>query len=222
MDLRFDQVIAGIEDGMVNALTNAIGVQAEDGYVKTIISYGGELEENLQRALGVLTPRMPAMLVAYTEGEDFLNPATQQVMPGEPRHFRHDCTFIVFCLDANARGEKQRRLGAPGAMGAYRMIGDAKSVLGGKKFRMLLGVLTEEGEELSEGTMLNGEPLRYAGVDHIGRLPEITAYAVRFDTWFRYSEPDRTQPGQLVDELIIDVENTFEKGEANLPGVKLQ
>jgi phage gp37-like protein len=214
VDLSFDQFIAGIEDGMIAALANVLSVAADSGYVKTITSYGGELDSsNLREAIGALVPRFPALLISYAEGEDSLNPATQPVQAGEPRHYRHDCTFTVLCLDANARGEKQRRRGAPGSVGLYRMIGDVKSVLGGLKFSVTIG---------EESKILNGEGLRYANVDFIARVPEMTAYAVHFDTWFRYGEVDRTVEGPLVQELIFDVENTFPKGESNLPGVSLR
>lgn len=213
MDLAFNQFIEGIEDGIVAALSAKLLVTADPpGSVKTIQSYGGQLDStNLKEALNALTPRMPALFVSYAEGEDSLNPATQPVQPGEPRHYRHDCTFTVICLSADARGDQQRRRGAAGV---YQLVGSVKTVLGGLKFSLTIG---------DETQTLNGEGLRYAGVDYIARFPELTAYAVQFETWFRYSEPDRRVEGPLVEEVVFAVENTFEKGDGlNLPGVKLQ
>lgn len=213
MNLGFDQIIGGIEDGIIAALQETVGVAASDGYVKTVTSYGGEMESaEVIEALGALTPRLPAMFVAYGSGEDKLDPATQPAAAGEPRHFRHDCGFTVICCDNNARGEKQRRRGAPGAVGLYRMMADVKATIGGLQFKATLG---------DESKILNPEPMRWAGVDHIARLKDLAAYAVHFGTWFRYSETDRTQPGQLVQEVVITIDNTFEKGESNLPGVVL-
>src|ERR1700754_52079 len=211
MNLTFDQIIGGIEDGIIAVLQGAFVLSPDNpnGYLKTVASYGGEMESlDVQEALDVLTPQLPALFVAYGAGEDTLNPPTQPAIYGEPRHFRHDCGFTIICCDDNARGEKERRRGAPGAVGVYRMISDIRLAVGGLQFRATLG---------SESKIINPEPLRYAGVDHIARLKDLTAYAVHFGTWFRYSEPDRTQPGQLVQELIITIDNTFEKGESNLP-----
>lgn len=214
MNLSFDQIIGGIEDGIIAALQAAVGVAVEDGYVKTVTSYGGEMESGeVVEALRTLMPRLPVLFVAYGSGEDTLNPATQPALAGEPRHFRHDCGFTVICCDNNARGEKSRRRGAPGAVGLYKMMGDVKQFIGGLQFRGTIG---------DESRILNSEPMRWAGVDHIARLNDLTAYAVHFGTWFRYSEQDRTQPGPLVQELIITIENTFPKGESNLPGVVLK
>jgi phage gp37-like protein len=211
MNLGFDQIIGGIEDGIIAALKTAVGVGVADGYVKTVESYGGEMEsQEVEEVLSVLTPRLPAMFVAYGSGDDTLNPATQTSLPGEPRHFRHDCGFTVVCCDNNARGEKQRRRGAPGAVGLYRMMADVRAIISGVQFKATID---------SESKILNSEPMRLAGVDHIARLKDLTAYAVHFGTWFRYSEADRRQSGQLVQEVVITIDNTFEKGESNLPGV---
>jgi phage gp37-like protein len=214
MNPTFDQIIGGIEDGIIAALTAAVHVSVDDGYVKTITSYGGEMEsQEVVEALSVLTPRLPAMFVAYGSGEDTLNPATQPAIKGEPRLFRHDCGFTVICCDNNARGEKARRRGAPGAVGIYKMMADVKAIIGGLQLDGIIG---------DESKILNSEPMRWAGVDHIARLKDLSAYAVHFGTWFRYAEPDRTQLGQLVQEVVITINNTFEKGESNLPGVVLR
>jgi uncharacterized protein DUF1834 len=210
----FDQIIGGIEDGIKAALAAAVGVKVENGYAKTIESYAGELDaDTLKRALGELTPRMPLFLVAYGDGDDSLDPPTQAALRGEPRHFRHDCTFTVICCSDDARGDRARRRGTGNSAGVYKMISDARTTVGGVQFAGTYG---------DETWILNSEPMRFAGNQYLARLPELTAYAVHFDTWFRYSEPDRTEPGQLVEEVVFEVENTFEKGDSNLPGVSLR
>jgi phage gp37-like protein len=209
----FDFFITGIEDGIMAALDAAVGKDAPGGYVKTIASYAGEMDsDQLRRALGELTPRLPLMLVAYGDGKDAQDPRTAAVM-GEPRIYRHDCTFTVICLSGDARGDLARRRGAGSMPGVYRMIADARAALGGLKF-----------EREHEGSMLllNPEPLKLSGVEYIARLPNLTAYAVHFDTYVQFSETDRRQPGRLVSELIFTVENTYPKGDANLPGVSLE
>ena len=90
------------------------------------------------------------------------------------------------------------------------MIADVRETLGGLKFTALDG---------AEPVLLNPEPLKYAGVEYLTRLPDLTAYAVHFDTYIRFEEKDRRQSGPLVREVVIDVENTYPKTEANLPGV---
>lgn len=210
----FDFIVGGIEDGIISTLGSALLIGIEGGYVKKIDAYSGELDaEQLRRALSDLTPQLPLMLVSYGDGEDTLDPPTFPYQ-GAPRSYRHDCTFTVMCLSGNARSEKARRRGFGASPGVYKMIADSQRLLGGVKLK---GVIAGTGNRVP----LNTEPFRYAGVEYIARLPELTAYAVHFDTYFRFSEPDRSQPGQLVRELVITVENTFEKGENNLPGVVL-
>jgi phage gp37-like protein len=211
----FDFTVGGIEDGIIAALTPLKAVGNEAGYLKTLDTYSGQLDgEQLRRALDDLTPMMPAMLVAYGDGKDVEDPATVPFQ-GAARLFRHDCTFTVICLSDNARSEKARRRGAVGGVGVYRMIEDARARLGGLK------LIAETDGSPPEQIVLNGEPLKYAGVEYLARLPELTAYAVHFDTWFRFSEPDRGVVGPLAQELIFTVSNEYQKGDRNLPGVVL-
>ncbi|HEX8090891.1 MAG TPA: phage protein Gp37 [Blastocatellia bacterium] len=207
----FDFIVGGIEDGIIDTLKAALLVTPQGGYLKSIEGYSGELDaDQLRKALGDLTPRLPLMLVSYGEGEDTLDPATAPFQ-GMPRSYRHDCTFTVICVSGNARGEKARRRGSTGV---YKMIADVRRLLGGVKLK---GRVAGTDEMVT----LNPEPFRYGGVEYIAQLPELTAYAVHFDTYFRHGEPDRSQPGQPVRELVITIENTFEKGESNLPGVTI-
>jgi hypothetical protein len=210
---NFEYIISGIEDGIIAALDQAIGNISNGGYINTIATYSGELDrEQIKHAIGALTAKFPLLLVSYAEGEDVLDPPTPAVK-GKPRHYRHDCSFTVICCSDNARGEKARRRGAGTSAGVYRMISDVRTILGG------LRLWAQEGEEKF---LLNHEPFRYADVEYVAKLPELTAYAVHFETYFRFSEPDRSEQGPLVSELVFDVENTYQKGETNLPGVVLK
>jgi phage gp37-like protein len=205
----FDFFIINIENRIMDALEAAVGVEA-GGYVKSIASYAGELDaSSLKQAIGELTPRLPMYLVAYGDGADVQDPRTAAVM-GEPRIYRHDCTFSVFCISGDARGDKARRRGAGSSPGVYQMLADARRVLGGQKFQAPF----EDRQVL-----LNPSPLKFSGVEYIARITNLTAYAAHFDTYIRFSETDRRQQGELVAELIFTVENTYEKGESNLPGV---
>lgn len=202
--LLFDQVIGGIEDGIIATLKEAAP------YAKTVKTYGGELDtDQVKRALGELTPQLPALLVSYGAGVDTLDPAVT-ARKGEPRLYRHDCSFTVICCSGDARGDATRRRGSGSAVGLYKMIADARYALGGLQFVTTVG---------DEKIALNGEPLRYADVEYVARLAELTAYAVNFTTWVRFSEKDRRVTGSLVQELVFTVENTDKTGGANLPGV---
>lgn len=222
----FDFYVGGIEDGIIAALDMRIGlpgasglnspgaVEPEDGYLKTIGTYSGQLDaDQLRKALAALTPRFPLMFVCYAEGDDKQDPRTAAVMD-EPRIYRHDCTFSVICCTQDARGDRARRRGTGSQPGIYKMIADAREILGGLKFQ---AVVTEG--DTTETLILNPEPLMLDGVDYIARIPELTAYQVHFTTYIRFAEIDRRQQGPLVQELVFTVENTYEKGGSNLPGV---
>lgn len=187
-------------------------LQAAMSYVKEFGTYGGELDsEQLRRALGELTPRLPLVLVSYGDGEDVESPPTAP-LPGEPRFFKHDCTFTVICCSGDARGDLARRRGKGNDKGAYKMIADAKAALDCLQFKVVEG---------AETVLLNPEPLKPVGIDYIARLPQLTAYAIHYETYFKYTTPDRTTPSVLVEELIFEVENTYPKDGSNLPGVVL-
>lgn len=207
MSRGFDFFVLNIEAQMIQTLKNAVGTQAQGGYVKTVTTYSGELDaEQLKKALASLTPQMPLMLVSYEDGEDVESPPTAP-LPGVPRVFKHDCGFAVICVSNDARGENERRASI------YKMIADVKRALDCIQLKALDG---------SETVLLTLDPLKPAGVSYIYRLPNLTAYGVHFETYFKYITPDRTVQGPLVQELIFEVENTFEKGESNLPGVVLK
>ena len=235
MGLEFNDYVGGIEDGIIGALTAALMKNPDtnpDGYLKEIGTYGGEIDEKTLRAnLDELQARTPLALVAYTEGEDKLAPATAPVL-GQPRRFRHDCSFAVIALSEDARGGAAQRKGAPGgSVGAYRMIADFRRLLGG------LWLIRREVEDaddvivaragdrkLAEGEqLLTFEPLKISRVDYIGRLPDITAYAAIFDTYFVWTEPDRRGAGIDVEEIVFSVSATGSaKDPGTLPGVQVE
>jgi hypothetical protein len=210
----FEFTVGALEDGVVAALGAAmLKGQAPSGYVSEIATYSGEMAtEKLIRALAEQPRRFPLIFVNYAEGEDVVDPKTAPVL-GQPRIYRHDCLLAIACLSNDARGETARRRGTAGARGAYHIVSEVRDTLAG------LVIKVQDGDET---ILINREPLRCAGVENIVRLPELTAYVVYFETYLRFVEKDRSEQGTLVQELVIDVSNTFEKGDSNLPGVVLR
>jgi len=211
----FEFFVGGIEDGIIELLTNLLSVKADPpGYLKTVATYGGELDEStLKKFVDQLAPRFPLMLVCYGDGNDRLLPATSPAL-GEPRIWQHNCTFTVIACTDDARGEQAQRRGALNNPGVYKMIGDARELLAGRRFRRAL-----EDEQI----LLTLEPLRPAGVEYLARIPLMTAYAQHFDTYFKWTEPDRRSAPRFVDNLIFEVSPlNSEVGPGELPGVLLE
>ncbi|MGH9942940.1 MAG: phage protein Gp37 [Pyrinomonadaceae bacterium] len=201
----FEFYVGGIEDAIIQSLRDGCE------YARDVSAYSGELdEENLRRALEEMSSRFPLFLVSYTDGQDRDRGALGPEVIGAPREIRHDCTFSVICCDDNARGEQARRRGAPGSVGVFQMISDAREILSRVQFE-----LVEEGER----HLLNPEPLNPAGIEHIAHLPAQTAYVQHFDTFFIVTTPDRRTPGAQVKEIVIDTNLNATVGVPLLPGV---
>ncbi len=209
MNRDFDTNVAGIEDAIVEALIETVG--GSGGYAKAVETYSGELDgETIRDYLGELKARFPLFLVCYTDGEDVKSPAIAPVF-GQPRIFRHKCTFTTFVASDDARGEKVRRRGVGGV---YRMISDVRKALAGRFFRSKV-----EGDK----DLFNVEPMTPTGVEFVARMPEMALYAVHHETEFEWIEPDRREPGKPVTELIIDVQSTRGVGKpGGLPGVQVE
>lgn len=209
----FSYLVAGIEDGMVAALREYCAEYKPD-----VATYAGELDaKNLREALDSLSARFPLFLVSYGDGEDkLLSPLGPQV--GAPREYEHRCGFSVICCDDNARGEAARRRGASGHVGVWQMIEDAQAALLRMQF---VAVIPHEGED-DEKIVLNTEPLNPAGIEHIAQVPELTAYAVHFDTAFVYRTPDRRTPGGHVSEIKIEIFPSTGATNTSRPGVQVQ
>lgn len=211
MALDFEFYVGGIEDAILQLLTTEMKPLG----VKEFATYSGELDsENLKRAMAELSPRFPLIMVSYADGEDKQIPPVSPVF-GEPIHFRHDCSFVVICASADARGTNAQRRGALTGnkkLGVYQMISKVRELLSGLQIKATV----EETEEL-----LTYEPLMPTANEFIARLPNITAYAVPFETYFKWSSIDRTQEGSAVSNLILDVESLNTPGQSvkNLPGV---
>ena len=210
MEPGFDFFIGGLEDSILATL------QVSMPYVKDFASYGGELDlDEVKRALGALTPRFPLVMVSYTEGEDVECPPLAAI-PGDSRIFRHDCTLAVMLCTNDARGDRAQRRGRGQSTGVYKMIADTKLALDCVQFT---ATFAPEGQAPQQ-VLLNPEPLKPVGVQYLARLPQLTAYILHYQTYFKYFSPERSTPLPLVSELVFGVENTYPKIPAEqLPGV---
>jgi len=209
----FEFYVGGIEDAILQILEN----QMKPLGVKEFATYSGELDsENLRQAISSLTPRFPLVMVSYAQGEDTKMPVTSPVL-GSPLHFRHDCTFVVVCASADARGDLAQRRGklvGDKKLGCYTMLSKVREILTGVRFKK-----TVDDEEI----LLTNLPLMPEANEFIARLPRITAYAVPFQTFFNWSSQDRSEAGTAVTEFSVGVESLNTHGDMNnLPGVKIK
>lgn len=214
----FEFYAGGIEDAILQLLEGEMKPLG----VKTFATYSGELDsENIKRALGELTPKFPLILVAYGDGEDKRLPSVSPVL-GEPIHFRHDCTFIVTCVTNDARGDKNRRRGK---VGCYRMISRVRDILSGLQIKKVISdadlEMYGDAVYLGEEVLLTYEPLMPLANEYIARLPDIAAYAVPFETYFKWSSKIRSQTGANVVSVTTNVQslNENQNSPANMPGV---
>lgn len=178
--LDFDFYVRGLEQAILALLKNGSSETNQPGMtgVKTFATYAGELDrDKLLDALKALVPRFPLVLASYGSGTDKPKAATG-ILHGEPIENEHRCGFVVIVACNDLRGEAARKTTA------YKMVGEARQILGGVQFE------TEIADE-EEAELLNHAPLRFAGVETIGRLPDLTAYAVHFETMFHEWTPDR-------------------------------
>lgn len=210
----FEQYIGGIEDGMILALKEP----AEAIGVNKVVTYSGDLDaENLKRSIAGNAKEFPKIMVSYGNGNDILDPKVA-TLPGKALQFRHQCWFTAIVASNDARSEKIRRRGtpetedAPAVPGCYAMMELVRQKLSGLTIK-------------SGSQMLTFEPLKPLATDNILRIPNVTAYALIFGTYFRWISPDRTTAGVDVTDLFIDVEGLNDHP-ANYtqerPGVKFE
>ncbi len=209
----FDFYVGGIEDAILALLETEMKPLG----VKTFATYSGELDsDNLKRAIGALAPKFPLVMVSYTDGKDINSPMESPVF-GKPRVFKHECSFAVICAANDSRGENARRRGAlvgTKRMGVYQMLSKVRDLLSDLQLKAIY-----EGQEV----LLTYKPLEPSATEFIARIPEVTAYAEIFDTYFKWETRDRSQAGTNVTEFILDVDslNALDvPEEQNLPGVK--
>jgi hypothetical protein len=234
----FDFYVTALEDGLLAALQHSCL------WAKTVNTYAGELDEAaIREGLARLVNKMPAILVTYGQGEDVQAPgmaaiaanhpgilASTQARAGgaiaianlKPRVFQHNCLFSAIIVSNDTRGELARRRAKtetggviPGAIGLYQMMGEVKAAIDDLQFYV--------SDPNANGGMvrLNTQPFRPVAVDYMAKLPDITAYAVHWETAFKYRTPDRTPQYPLVKDLIVEVTNTesFDNTHPGAPGL---
>lgn len=209
----FEFYVGNIEDAILALLEQALKPLG----VKTFELYSGDLDaDSLKKAIAAIAPKFPLVMVSYTDGSDVQDPKTAPVL-GKSLHFRHECSFVVICASDDARGETARRRGSAtngNRIGTYRMLSKARETLSGLRL-----FVDENGTDV----VLTSQPLMPSANEYIARMPGITAYAVIFDTEFRYSTLDRRTEGTAVSELILNVNGNDSSTLLNeAPGVKKQ
>lgn len=221
----FEFYVGGIEDAILQMLENEMKPMG----VKTFATYSGELSDTsrMKEALGALSPQFPLVMVSYADGVDKQDPVTSPTY-GEPIHFRHDCTFIVICASSDARGEHARRRGqliGQKKIGCYAMLATVRKILSGLQINgcFVTGEKDASGEDVIEEVLLTYAPLIPQSNEFIARIPNVTAYAVPFNTYFRWASEDRSPAETNVEKIVLDVRslNTASGQDLNKPGVEI-
>ena len=232
----FNFYVGGIEDAMLALLEEELRPLG----VKTFATYSGELDsDNLKKAISALSPKFPLVMVSYTDGKDVQLPRTAAVL-GKSRTFQHECSFAVICAAADSRGDLARRRGAPVGskkIGVYQMLSAAREILTDMRLKVRVESSPPDTSNLSDSTPLPGgdpaaptapeillthQPLLPSGTEFIARIPDVTAYAQIFDTYFKYQSLDRSDHGIPVTEFILTVESLNDTAlPAQKPGFEL-
>ncbi|OPX20372.1 MAG: hypothetical protein BZ151_04400 [Desulfobacca sp. 4484_104] len=115
-----------IEDAILSALADRLG-----SYVKTIDSYQGQLEADLEK----FPWRLPATLVMLRE---------TSVEKATSHTYDLSLTFTVIVADRNLRGNREGRLSN---VGIYRMLEDVRGALWDQDLGLDINPLTLVKEE---------------------------------------------------------------------------
>jgi phage gp37-like protein len=207
--LDFDFYVRNIEDAIVKTIDEAIGLRPgeEDParYVKTIATYGGQLDKsNVREAIAKLVPGFPLVLVSYGDGKTkpFAGGGGGY---GDPPLHEHTCHFLVLCLDNDVRGRQVQARGSEVHPGAYRMVSDVMTALDGLQFKLRVAPAP------APLVLLNTLALTPTDVEVIDRTGSASGYAVSFDTQFKWLGPERRGPVVHVTELIFDAATLGER-----------
>lgn len=205
MAADFEFYAGGVEDGIIEILEPVM--KSPPLSVRRLTTYSGELDTaNLQKALASGPSTWPAVLVSYADGEDSLFARTSPVL-GRPRVYRHECSFVVICADNNPLGERARRRSK-----VYSMIAAVRRELTDRRLKTIVD---------DDEVLLTTEPLTPVANEYVMRMPNITAYAVVFQTAFNWESEDRIEEGIPVTDVLVGTESLNEETETtgNLPGV---
>ncbi|QQS31861.1 MAG: DUF1834 family protein [Acidobacteriota bacterium] len=203
----FEFFAGGIEDGILEILRPAMTPQPLG--VRNLTTYSGELDaDNLKKAIASLPSVFPMVMVSYADGEDSLFAKSSPIL-GRPRVYRHECTFVVICADNNPHGERARRRSK-----VYSMIAAVRRELTDRRLKTIVD---------DDEVLLTTEPLTPVANEYVMRMPNITAYAVVFQTAFNWESEDRTADGVDVTDLLVGVDSLNEAttNAGDLPGVEV-
>ncbi|MDD3582336.1 MAG: DUF1834 family protein [Desulfobacca sp.] len=130
-----------IEDAILVALAGRLG-----SYVKTIESYQGQLEADLEK----FPWRLPASLVMLRE---------TRVEKATTHTYDLNLTFTVIVADRNLRGNREGRLSN---VGIYRMLEDVRGALWDQDLGLEINPLTLVKEE----ALLNNRQMAVFAADY--------------------------------------------------------
>ena len=128
-------MIAEIEDAIISALKNATGLE----YLKTVASYGGQLDEDL----GEVVRAYPAIWVV------FAGSAKPEKLGANK--WKVPATFAVIVAARNVRNEAATRKGDAKEVGTYQMLEHVQTMLANNDF----GLAIERLQPGAVGTLYN-------------------------------------------------------------------
>ncbi len=109
-------MIDQIEDAIVAKIKNASGM----AYLKTLASYGGELDDDLDKVVR----SYPAVWIIYAGGGK-----PKKIANGK---WKTPATFALMAAARNVRNEAATRKGSSGEVGSYQILKDASALILGQ------------------------------------------------------------------------------------------
>lgn len=155
-------MLAVIEDAILARIAGA-----RLPYLRTLATYGGELDENL----GESVRAFPAVWVAFKgEGEG-------QPLNTAKSVYRIPATWVVLVAARNLRNEAATRKGDKVRVGSYQMLEDVRELLAGQDFGLEIGNLRPgKAQSLTNG--------RFQGLG-------VSVYAQEWHTMYDYRVAER-------------------------------
>lgn len=136
-------LIAAIELAMIDKFKNATGM----GYLKTVASYGGELDEDL----GEVIRAYPAIWVVFAgSGKPEKLGAEKWKIPG---------TFVTMVAARNVRNEASTRRGAANEIGTYQMLRHVRTLLMNEDFGLAIARFQPGAVRSLYNTKVRGQAL---------------------------------------------------------------
>lgn len=105
-------MLGEIEAAMIETIKGASAL----AYLKTVESYGGQLDDDI----GEVVRAFPAVWITFAG-------AAKPVRHGA-NLWKFPCTFAVMVGARNLRNEKAARAGSPGEVGTYQMLQDIRTL----------------------------------------------------------------------------------------------